>query len=101
MISRHIHKLECYEGNIDPCICLSVICIIILGVSPTNCKEILKKNPEARSGVYLLWFEHKPERMLCDMETDGGGWTLVYSYKGKYVTLFKLYVYNTALRLLF
>ncbi|XP_072312662.1 microfibril-associated glycoprotein 4-like [Eucyclogobius newberryi] len=46
---------------------------------PMDCSDILKENPTKRSGVYTIhpFGENIGIQALCDMETDGGGWTMI------------------------
>ncbi|XP_045205020.2 fibrinogen gamma chain-like [Mercenaria mercenaria] len=43
-----------------------------------DCKDVLKQIPNARSGIYdvTLWRTDRKITVLCDMDTDGGGWTV-------------------------
>ncbi|GBL98341.1 hypothetical protein AVEN_175223-1, partial [Araneus ventricosus] len=48
--------------------------------SPIDCADILR-NGYNKSGVYVIWpksrlTNDRPLNVFCDMDTDGGGWTV-------------------------
>ena len=49
-----------------------------------NCKDLKNKKPSVASGVYWIdpdgGYHGNAFEAYCDQQTDGGGWTLVWSY---------------------
>jgi hypothetical protein len=42
-----------------------------------SCKDLQSKVPEAKTGKYWVANNGNPIEVTCDMDTDGGGWTVV------------------------
>jgi hypothetical protein len=55
---------------------------------PISCKEILDLGQSTGNGTYTIYpFENATALgVYCDMESDGGGWTLVFGGKGSTTT---------------
>ncbi|XP_053378452.1 ficolin-1-like [Mercenaria mercenaria] len=46
-----------------------------------DCKDILEKDSTATSGIYEIkpWKTREKIKVFCDMETSGGGWTVIHN----------------------
>lgn len=60
-------------------------CAITAGDFPESCKKIKEIYPNSAWGVYQIDPDGKGDKygiidVNCDMETDGGGWTLILNY---------------------
>ena len=65
---------------VDLFICLFVRLLVFLyhfiAIEPNSCAELLRHGYDS-SGVYTINPDGgKPVQVLCDMNTDGGGWTV-------------------------
>lgn len=47
------------------------------GNPPASCKAIQQKDPSAGDGKYDILVGEKSVEVMCDMTTDGGGWTRI------------------------
>lgn len=54
--------------------------MVVLWGNATDCYDIKVQVPDAPSGVYYIetWQTFTTLSVYCDMDTDGGGWTVSF-----------------------
>ncbi|MCA9688051.1 MAG: DUF4215 domain-containing protein [Myxococcales bacterium] len=91
ILSGDESDVDCGGVDCDPCglgddcdapdDCESLSCEMGLCTLAASCKQIKDGNPNAPSGVYMVDLDGMggldPMDVICEMDTDGGGWTLV------------------------
>ena len=64
------------DADCNPILCIDGTC-----TWPVSCAQILDKSPDASSGSYTIDPDgdgpEVPFEVTCDMDTEGGGWTLI------------------------
>ncbi|GFT22623.1 techylectin-5A [Nephila pilipes] len=66
-----------FKNNFPVCPTISQDTIL----KPADCEEVLRSG-QTKSGVYTVWLrsrvtEDRQLKVFCDMDTDGGGWTVL------------------------
>ncbi len=63
-------------------VCKAGLCEVNLPADSSSCAAILAKDPQAVSGMYMLSGKGGAYQTYCEMQADGGGWTLALKVDG-------------------
>jgi hypothetical protein len=73
---ENIEESETYKFNSNNWLLENVTGSSTQSTFPKSCYEIKQDNMDSESGKYTIRVGSVEKEVLCDMETDGGGWTL-------------------------